>query len=85
MAASSATSQRSSTSRGRAAPWTEASSRSRSCSTIQGTQTTAPSPRKRRVMAVPRAPVPPVTRTTRSTRYSAAAGASMMLERWISS
>ena len=56
-----------------------------SCSTIQGTQTTAPSPRKRRVMAVPRAPVPPVTRTTRSTRYSAAAGASMMLERWISS
>jgi hypothetical protein len=36
-------------------------------------------------MAWPRAPLPPVTTTTRAMRYSAAAGASMMAERWISS
>src|SRR5439155_903118 len=41
IAASSATSQRSSISRLRAVPSTEASSRSRSCATIHGTQTTA--------------------------------------------
>src|SRR5436190_10079146 len=45
---------------------TEAASRSRSASTIQGTQTMAPSARKRRVMAWPSAPLPPVTRTTRA-------------------
>src|SRR2546426_3448235 len=67
IAASSATSQRSSISRARAASSTEASSRSRSFSTIQGTQTTAPSARKRRVTAWPRAPLPPVTMATRAT------------------
>src|SRR2546426_9035983 len=67
IAASSATSQRSSISRARAASSTEASSRSRSFSTIQGPQTTAPSARKRGVTAWPRAPLPPVTMATRAT------------------
>src|SRR5207249_11692177 len=66
IAVSSVMSQRSSTSRGRAMASTEAASRSRSASTIQGTQTMAPSARKRRVMAWPSAPLPPVTRTTRA-------------------
>src|SRR5436309_1997408 len=67
IAVSSATSHRSSTSRDRVAASTDAASRSRSASTIHGTHTTAPSARKRRVMAWPRAPLPPVTRTTRAT------------------
>jgi hypothetical protein len=65
MAASLPTSQRSSISRLRAGASTEACSRSRSCSTIQGTHTTAPSAEEAVGDRLPRAPLPPVTRATR--------------------